>query len=114
MAVCVKEGVSVPVEMAVLVSVAVPEKDGVEVLLGVPVKGGDVVPLDVCVSEALGVHVADVDDVLVVEEELVGSAVREPVLVTLLDAVEDGVALLVIDGEGDEERLRMVAMLRPR
>ena len=38
----------------------------------------------------------------------------EPVLVTLLEDVDDDVALLVNDGVGDEERLRMLAMLRPR
>ena len=38
----------------------------------------------------------------------------EPVPDMLLVAEEEGVPLLVTDGEGDEERLRMLAMLRPR
>ena len=54
------------------------------------------------------------DNEPVPDEELVDADVLELVPVKLLVAVCDEVALLVPVGEGDDERLRKVAMLRPR
>ena len=54
------------------------------------------------------------EDVPVLDDELVIVAVSELVLVVLLVEEEEAVWLLVTDGDGDEERLRMLAMLRPR
>ena len=54
------------------------------------------------------------EDVPVLDDELVIVAVSELVPVVLLVEEEEAVWLLVTDGEGDEEKLRMLAMLRPR
>ena len=102
----------VGVRVAESEEVAVPES--VAELLGEAVAGGDVVLLGVAVAELLevpvrldellGVPVLVAVGVPVVDDELVADGVPEPVQVTLLEAVDDG----------DEEALRMDAMLRPR
>ena len=96
--VCVKEGVDVLLELDESVLVGVLEVEGVAELLGVSVIEGDVVALGVCVKELLELRVADDDD------ELESDAVREA----------EPELLLVIEGDGDEDTLRMDAMLRPR
>ena len=73
---------------------------------------------EVRVPELLGVPVIErvpvADNEHVPDEELVDADVLELVPVMLLVAACDDVTLLVPAGEGDDERLRKVAMLRPR
>ena len=77
--------------------------------------GDDVdVELEVLIAVLLRVDDVELEGVRAVVAELVAAAVLEPVNVELRVAVEDRVTLLVPEGEGDEERLRMLAMLRPR
>ena len=113
-AVCVEDDVTVWVELSVLVPVDVLEVEGVKEVLAVAVTVGDVVPLGVCDRELVGVRVPVAEDEPVDDDELVDAAVLEPAPDTLLVVVVDDVALLVPVGEGDDERLRMLAMLRPR
>jgi hypothetical protein len=65
-------------------------------------------------AEVLGELVDVEDSVLMAVTELVIAAVNEPVNVALPNTADEIVALLVAEGEGDDERLRMLAMLRPR
>jgi len=70
--------------------------------------------MGVCAAVVLGVLVDVEDSVFMAVTELVIAAVNEPVNVALPDTVDEIVALLVAVDEGDEDRLRMLAMLRPR
>jgi len=74
----------------------------------------DDVELEVLITVLLRVNGVEREGVRAEVAELVAAAVLEPVNVELRVVVEDRVMLLVSDGEGDEERLRMLAMLRPR
>ena len=78
-------------------------------------EGDDVdVELEVLIAVLLRVDDVELEGVRAAVAELVAAAVLEPVNVELRVVVEDRVTLLVPEGEGDEERLRMLAMLRPR
>ena len=81
---------------------------------GVGGDDGDDVELEVLIAVLLRVDVVEQEGVCAPVAELVAAAVLEPVNVELRVVVEDKVTLLVPEGEGDEERLRMLAMLRPR
>lgn len=98
--------------LRVLVPDALPELEALLVsealLLGVCVS--EAVPL--CVEE--GVPLCVEERVPVCVAEGVSLCVEEEVPVCAEEEVGVGATLLVMDGEGDEERLRMVAMLRPR